>query len=129
MFTDADVIHSYTRAQAIADGVLVDITEQAKAYGFKLPTAITETAWRQVVEWTEHDKRGLGQSSQGRLHDVLVMALMAARATQGDRAPFQVLAVPRSGKGEKARMHDLVLHIGPGDKGEPVLTIMLPGED
>ncbi|MGD9819896.1 MAG: DUF6573 family protein, partial [Desulfomonilaceae bacterium] len=31
-----NVIYSYTRAQAIEDGVLVDVTEQAKATGFKL---------------------------------------------------------------------------------------------
>lgn len=129
MFTQEDVIHSYTRAQAIADGVLVDVTEQAKAHGFKLPMVLTHAVWTQTVEWTEHDKRGLGQSTEGRLSDVLLMAYQAARTTQGDRAPFQVLVVPRSGSGEKARTMDLVLHIGPGDAGEPVLTVMLPGED
>ena len=37
-----NVIYSYTRAQAIEDGVLVDVTEQAKATGFKLPTVVTD---------------------------------------------------------------------------------------
>lgn len=128
MFTNDDIIHAYTRAQAIADGVLVDITEQSKAFGFKVPMAMTEAAYRQVVEWTDHDKQGLGQTSEGRLGDVLIMALGAARSTQGDRAPFQVLAVPRDRGAEKPRLFDLVLHIGPGDHGEPVLTVMLPDE-
>jgi len=30
MFEDTDVIYSYTRAQAIDDGVLVDVTETAR---------------------------------------------------------------------------------------------------
>ena len=31
------IIFSYSRAQAIEDGVLIDVTAEAKAYGFKLP--------------------------------------------------------------------------------------------
>ena len=30
-----DVIYSYTRAQALADGVLVDVSERAKRAGIK----------------------------------------------------------------------------------------------
>ena len=37
-----NVIYSYTRAQAIADGVLIDVTDEAKAHGFKVPVAITD---------------------------------------------------------------------------------------
>jgi len=38
-----EVIHVYTRAQALADGVLIDISDTAKKCGFMIPTAITET--------------------------------------------------------------------------------------
>jgi uncharacterized protein YunC (DUF1805 family) len=37
-----EVIHAYTRAQAIEDGTLVDVTETAKEAGIKYPTAVTE---------------------------------------------------------------------------------------
>ena len=37
MFEPSDLIHSYTRAQAIEDGVLVDVSDVAKEAGFKLP--------------------------------------------------------------------------------------------
>ncbi|MCF5089180.1 hypothetical protein GIW57_03195 [Stenotrophomonas sp. PA-6-5C] len=40
MFEPSDLIHSYTRAQAIEDGVLVDVSDVAKEAGFKLPVAI-----------------------------------------------------------------------------------------
>lgn len=37
-------IHVYTRAQAITDEVLRDITTTAREAGFMVPTAITSTA-------------------------------------------------------------------------------------
>ena len=40
-----NVIYSYTRKQAIEDGVLVDITDVAKEAGIKYPVAITSTAF------------------------------------------------------------------------------------
>lgn len=132
MFTKDDLVFSYTRAQAIEDGVLVDQTEEARGFGFKLPLAFTHAAWHLAVEWTEADtdrKPGLGQSTAGRLSDVLLMAFGAARQAQGDRAYFQVLTVPRHGDREAPEPVELVLHIGPGDTMEPVLTIMKPDED
>lgn len=34
MFTDFEVIHTYTHAQAIEDGVLVDVSDLARQAGF-----------------------------------------------------------------------------------------------
>ena len=31
------VLHAYTRAQAIEDGILVDVSETAREAGFKIP--------------------------------------------------------------------------------------------
>lgn len=132
MFTDADMIYAYSRKQALADGVLVDVTETAREAGFKVPVAMTSAVWEGCVAWTEHDdlaKGGCGQSEQGRLWDVLSMAIHAARTTQGDRAEFAVLRIPREGENEDPELVNLVLHIGPGDQGEPVCTVMEPGED
>ena len=93
-------IHVYTRAQAIADGILVDLTtatdDQGQRLclqaGFKIPVAITRTAWGATVEasgtWKPTDDgetlelKG-GQSLTGRLWDVLWMLnwLRVGRAT------------------------------------------------
>jgi hypothetical protein len=125
LFSDADLIHSYTRAQAIEDGGLVDVTETAKEAGFKVHAALTAAAWGDCVAWGSH--LGTHQDEAGRLWDVLTMALHAARTHRGDRAEFTVLRVPRGGlQAEPVR---LVVHVGPGDAGEPVVTIMQPGED
>ena len=41
LFENADVIHRYTRAQAIEDGTLVDVTETAREAGWRFPVATT----------------------------------------------------------------------------------------
>jgi hypothetical protein len=125
MFEDADLIHRYTRAQALDDGVLVDVSETAKEAGFRVPVAITQTAWADCVHWTEDDSaRVVHQDESGRLWDVLWMAGLAAGAARGgDRTSFNLLRVPRDGKTHQPKPVTLLLDIGPGDEGEPVITI------
>lgn len=129
-WADADIIHTYTRAQALADGALVAVDDKtASEAGFRIPVALTRAAWEDCVTWTDEDekrKRAL-QDEAGRLWDVLWMASLAARRHRGiDRIAFQVLRVPRDGRGVKPRLAHLILHIGPGDTAEPVVTIMTP---
>lgn len=134
MSTDYDLffgpIHTYSRAQAIEDGLLVDISEIAAEAGFRLPVAMTRAVWADCVEWSEEDsRRQVYQDEQGRLWDVVWMAAQAARRGQGNRMAFQLYRVQRGGKSFRPRLVTLHLHIGPGDDPEPVITIMLPGED
>ena len=39
------VISVYTRAQAIEDGILVDVSETAREAGFRIPVAVTRSVW------------------------------------------------------------------------------------
>ncbi|MGE4538974.1 MAG: DUF6573 family protein [Desulfovibrio sp.] len=121
-----NVVYSYSRAQAIADGVLVDVTGEAKAIGFKLHTVVTDHLFHGYVE-PPVGLDGEGQSVTGRLHDLMVLALFAARkAMNTDRVTFKVDFLMAPGRKETI---EVVAHIGPGDYGEPVLTIMLPEDD
>ncbi len=126
-----DVIYSYTRAQAIADGVLVDVTETAKEAGFKWPVAITRTVWEDFVAWSDEDnERQTHQDESGRLWDVLWMAFAAIRKSRGQpELIYELYRVPRDGKSAKAELTKLKLVAGPGDAAEPVITIMQPNED
>ena len=121
-----NVIYSYTRAQAIEDGVLVDVTEQAKSSGFKVPVAITDHLFHAYVE----APAGLdaeGQSASGRLHDLLTLAMIAAKRTiHTDSVTFKVDFLMAPGRTETVQV---IAHIGPGDTPEPVLTLMLPEDD
>jgi hypothetical protein len=125
-----EAIFSYTRAQALDDGVLVDVSEMAKEAGFKFPVAITRAAWADCVEWSDEDnRRQTYQDEAGRLWDVLWMVGVAARRHSGSELRFQLYRVPRGGRGVRPRLVTLAMRCGPGDEGEPVITIMLPGED
>lgn len=135
IFTDADIIHAHTRAQALADGALVDVTDTAREAGFSIPVALTRAAWEDLAEWTDEDdarKRGgwTGQSTEGRLWDVLFLGAWAARTAKERRSrlTFEVHRVKREGRGTAPHRTLAVLHVGPGDNAEPVATIMLPSE-
>lgn len=67
--THAELIFSYSRKQAIANGVLVDVTKLAKEAGIKYPTAITAAVWHLYVV-PDDACREVGQSVEGRLWDV-----------------------------------------------------------
>ncbi|HSH28974.1 MAG TPA: DUF6573 family protein [Thiohalobacter sp.] len=124
-------IYRYTRAQAIQDGVLIDITETAREVGFRWPTAITAAAWADCVAWSEEDtRRQVYQDASGRLWDVVWMALNAIRHRPlGNQLEYSLYRVPRDGHSTEAEPTRLKLVVGPGDDGEPVITILLPGED
>ena len=69
------VIHSYSRQNALEDGVLVDVSETAQEAGFSIPVAVTHAVWNQYIEWTSDDSdRQTYQDQSGRLWDVLCMA-------------------------------------------------------
>lgn len=128
------VIYTYSRRQAIADGMLIDATETAREAGIKFPVAITAAAWADCVAWdeaTEKRKGFTGNSVRGRLWDVLWMfRTFAARArARGGVIKFGVYRIPTEGRGTRPRLTHLKAVCGPGDTAEPVVTIMLPNED
>ena len=119
-----DVIYQYTRAQAIDDGFLIDVTETAREAGISFPTAMTAAVWEQCVTVPE---KAAWQDEMGRLWDVLTMlryAIAHSKATQ--ELAFSV-AVQNDARGP-SRV-ELKALCGPGDQGEPVITIMMPDED
>lgn len=124
-----ETIYTYTRTQAIEDGVLVEVSETAREAGFRIPVAMSRGAWENCVAWSEADsKRQTYQDEAGRLWDVLWMCSLAARRG-GQEIRFQLYRVPRGGRAIRPRLTVLKAVCGPGDQGEPVITIMLPSED
>lgn len=137
-FDGAPVIYSYTRAQAIEDGVLVDLTAWAQETGFKIPVACTSEVWHRYIVPPPRTKE-FGQSERGRAHDLLWMLFVAIKrqsahkraagngqAASDDRLQYEVLFLQAPNRHESVTLKSIC---GPGDHGEPVLTIMLPHED
>lgn len=129
LFDGADILSIYTRAQAIEDGVLVDVSETAREAGIVFPVAMTRAAFEDCVTWDEGNA-GI-QDERGRLWDVVWMTRCAVRAARSstDRLRVELWRVPNTAKSTTARKVELVAACGPGDNAEPVITLMLPGED
>ncbi len=112
-------VYSYTRAQAIKDGVLVDLSQiEIIRQHWKHHMACTSTVWAIIEEALNTS----GQDVNGIVHDISTMARMELginRAT--NQVLFEVIITGKT--------HTLKLHVGPGDRGEAVLTLMLPNED
>ncbi|MCZ6691935.1 MAG: hypothetical protein O7H41_20295 [Planctomycetota bacterium] len=126
-----DVISSYSRAQAIEDGVLVDLMQGETAQlvreaGFKFPIAMTTAAFSEAVAPIDGELPE-GQDLKGRLWDVLMVLKHAIRvSSNGQEIRFKVLVYRGNGKSETVELKSLC---GPGDNMEPVITIMLTQED
>lgn len=123
-WADADIISSYSRAQALEDGALVALPEAiCKEAGFKFPVACTCGVWALLAPDVKARLRG--ESLEGRLWDTLYMFGLKARARGGDRVRFQLYYTVNGRK----QLTTLVGCIGPGDTAEPVITILAEDED
>jgi len=127
-----NVIYSYSRREALADGVLVDVSEMATEAGFKFPVAVTQRLHADVLT---PDPRAVGQDYNGRLWDALHMLHMAIKGALPKKTyrhgmaqvtEYQCYFVM---KAAQRRLLTLKAVCGPGDDMEPTITLMLPDED
>lgn len=119
-----ELIDGYSRAEALADGVLIDASGLAAEAGFSYPVALTAAVHARCV--SVPDTVGW-QDETGRLWDILMclrFALVGASARTHVRFVVEVQNEPNF-----IEPIELVSVCGPGDGGEPVITIMFPGED
>ena len=123
-----EVISSYSREQAIEDGVLVDgmvgdLAEVSRQH-FKYPVAMTAAVFELMEKAVNHPK--WCNDFRGVWHDILWMSKMAKiRRIDATQHLFRVII---TGTGRK-RYHTLKIVCHAGDNAEPVLTVMLPDED
>ena len=126
MFEEADLIHAYSRADALRDGVLIDVSPTAREAGIRYPVALTRAAWERCVTVPP----GVAcQDEAGRLWDVVWLLRWAIGRSDGGpgvRFAVHVRSDNREGTPPLVRLKAIC---GPGDHGEPVVTITLPGED
>lgn len=122
-----EVISSYSREQAIDDGVLVDLMQnelgEVCRQHYKYPIACTAAAFEIMRKAVENPC--YCNDYAGILHDMLWMSRTHKRQIAESTMLFRVII---QGAG-RAKYYDFKLVVGPGDQGEPVVTIMLPIED
>ena len=122
-----EVIFSYTRKQAIADGFQVDVSTVATEAGIRFPVFLTRSVFDAYVTVPPNVS---GQDEAGRLWDVVWMLHFAIRkAAQGqNRLPFALYV---RNDNRAAKLVKLVAMCGALDidDPQPSITIMLPDED
>lgn len=101
-----DAVTSYSRKQAIEDGVLVDLSAEAQIIGFVIPVACTSSVSEFIKDASD---------TADLLFKLKRLAQMSLR--NQNRIDFTF-------KGQE--VYSLV---GPGDTADPVITIRMRGED
>jgi hypothetical protein len=122
-----NLIYAYTRADALRDGVLIDLSDLAREAGFVIPVAVTEAVYKTYLDPSpELIAEGHSLAERTRL---LLDVLYFAAAVYPDREEvhFKLLLVLAPGSPPEPVPLKALCH--PGDEGEPVMTVMLPDED
>jgi len=122
------VVYSYTYAQALADSVLIDVTEIGKEVGFKLPVTITEALQNRLTP--TRAEAAIGQDYDSRLWNVLWVAAFTIKLADhgSDTVTFTVVQQEVDAKSGQPQNLELRLQAvcGPGLAGEPVIMIRCP---
>jgi hypothetical protein len=122
-----DLIHRYTRADAIRDGTLIDVSTVAKEAGIKYPVAMTAAVYHQYVQVPAGV---VAQDETGRLWDVLWMlrwAITRHPEAEGDMLLYTVFV--RNTNDDAPQPVKLKAIVHPDDTGGPCITVLLPNED
>jgi hypothetical protein len=127
------VIYSYTRAQAVADGVQVEVTKTAQEAGIKFPMFLTRAvydAYVTVPPDVSNGQCGSHQDEAGRLWDVVWMTRFAILRAKPDTDRVPVALYVRNDN-RAAKLIKLIATCGPLDIDDPApaITVMLPDED
>src|ERR1044071_4623336 len=120
------VVYSYTRAQAVAGGVQVEVTKTAQEAGIRFPVFLTRTVYEAYVTVPPNVT---GQDEAGRLWDIVWMTRFAIiRARPGvERLP---VALYVRNDNRAAKLIKLIATCGPLDidDPQPAITVMMPDE-
>jgi hypothetical protein len=126
------VIYSYTRAQAVADGVQVEVTKTTKEAGIKFPMFLTRAVFDKYVAVPEGVT---GQDEAGRLWDIVWMLRFGILRSRPGAAGAACTRIPVAfyvrNDNRAARLVKLIATCGALDidDPQPAITLMMPDED
>lgn len=126
-WADAEIISSYSRAQALADGVLIDASvgdlATVSAQHYRYPIAMTAAVHNLVDEAVTNP--AWGNDWSGVWHDILYVSTRMYSEIDEQTRQFSVIITGAGG----CDYHTLKMVCGPDDDGLPCLTVMLASED
>ena len=122
-----EVIYAYTRKQALADGVQVEVTKTAQEAGIKFPMFLTRTVFDAYVAVPPDVS---AQDEAGRLWDIVWMTRFAILRCKPGVSRIPVALYVRNDN-RAAKLVKLIATCGPLDidDPQPAITVMMPDED
>jgi hypothetical protein len=122
-----EIIYTYTRAQAVADGFQIEVTNSAQEAGIRFPVFLTCTVFDAYVTVPPDVN---GQDEAGLLWDIVWMLRFAIRRAKPghNRLPFALYV---RNDNRAPRLVKLIAYCGPLDiaDAQPAITVMMPDED
>ena len=122
-----EIIYTYTRSHAVADGMQIEVTKMGEEAGIRFPVFVTRSVYDAYVTVPPDVT---GQDEAGRIWDIVWMLRFAIlRSAAGcARLPFALYV---RNDNRKAKLVKLVAICGALDMHDPqpAITIMLPDED
>ena len=122
---NARIVYAYSRSQAIADGVQVEVTKVAHEAGIRFPVFITRGVFELCVAVPPNVSC---QDESGRLWDVVWMLRFAILRAKPEVQRIPVALYVRNSDTERARLVKLIATVGPLDIEDPQRpnTVLLP---
>ena len=122
------IVHTYTRSQAIADGFQVEVSKVAQEAGIIFPVFLTRAVYDNYVTVPAGVT---GQDEAGRLWDVVWMLRFGMRKAQSGQTRLPYALYVRNSDSHPARLIKLIAVCGPLDIDDPspAITVMMPDED
>jgi hypothetical protein len=129
IFSNDDIIHTYSRKEALEDGFQVDanigeFAEVTKQH-YKFPVYMTRGVYELIEQAVKNER--WANDWKGVWHDILWMSRVMKRYIDESTVEFQVII---RGAGRKTK-YTMIAQVGPMDIDDPspAITISLPGED
>ena len=117
------------RAEALASGDLIDVTEIAREDSFQLPTAITRMAWESAIEpHSNGTLPALNLANSDRVRELIRTAENQIRRRWDEELTRLTFTAPGHGECTSSHQATLIIVATTDNAGKPALTIGLPEE-
>lgn len=119
------IIFSYSRQQAIDDGVLVDVDAIARELGFRIPVVITAALHGSADRAFSPNFPNVS----ARERDALVICKLLSQVRATIKAHMDKGGESTNRCYFRLEGEQVIIDVGPGDDARPVMTVMLPEDD